>query len=86
MKKLTRFLGDFQHFLEDGGGPVRLTPQREELIKMFPDTFTVVDGCVRMHGKFPDKVLAAYWKFRLKEERDLNCRLIEKIDELNRIF
>jgi hypothetical protein len=87
MKHLLDYhIGDLDHFLAQGGYPVRLSEERRELIKLCSWLHVNEAGLVARNEKekIPSSLLAAYWKFRFDEaDRDYN-RLANAIEELYR--
>lgn len=97
-KLIKTYIGTFQHFIEEGGYPLRISsdessefdrylPQSEaKTLCKHSSAFAIEDGCLMLDKSHPfdDALLVEYWKFRFNEERTESNRLYSLIEDLHR--
>ena len=83
------FLPELEHFIEQGGWPIRIMrPRGERICRKIPALQINNDGLLQKDPScsFNEGILAEYYKFKYKESVEMYDKLYNKVAEIAKEF
>jgi hypothetical protein len=80
------YIGTLEHFIEQSGWPIRVDQQEAVALSKVIPALTLKDGLLSMNPKkkFPDNILAEFWKLKYGEALAESNKLYRLIEDAHR--